>query len=84
VLSPSTVAYDRGDKRLVYAEAGVHHLWHVDPLPKMLEAFELRDGKWLLLDVVRDSAQVRVAPFAQASFSLSLLWPLDQASAGRA
>jgi Uma2 family endonuclease len=77
VLSPSTEAYDRGEKRTIYAEAGVGHLWHVDPRPKMLEVFELRDRKWLLLDVFRDNADVAAPPFAAAAFSLGLLWPFD-------
>lgn len=76
VLSPSTESYDRGDKRLIYAAAGVDHVWHINPLLKMLEVSELRDGKWLLLDVFRDDAQVAAAPFAEFSFSLSLLWTL--------
>ena len=76
VLSPSTESYDRGDKRLIYAEAGVDHVWHINPLLKMLEVYELRDGKWLLLDVFRDDAQVAAAPFVEFSFSLSLLWTL--------
>lgn len=77
VLSPSTEAYDRGEKRLIYAEAGVAHVWHVDPVLKMLEVFELREGKWLLLDVYRDDAQVAAPPFAEATFPLNLLWPFD-------
>ena len=77
VLSPSTERYDRGDKRIIYAEAGVSHLWHVDPVLRMLEVFELRDGKWLLLDVFRDNAEVAAQPFADPSFPLGLLWPFD-------
>ena len=77
VLSPSTESYDRGDKRLIYAEAGVAHVWHVNPLLRMLEVYELKDGKWLLLDVFRDDAQVAAAPFAELTFALSLLWPFD-------
>jgi Uma2 family endonuclease len=76
VLSPSTESYDRGDKRLIYAETGVAHVWHIDPQLRMLEVFELKGGKWLLLDVFRDGAQVTAAPFAGFSFSLDLLWPL--------
>jgi Uma2 family endonuclease len=76
VLSPSTESYDRGDKRLIYAEAGVHHLWHINPSLRMLEVYELRDGKWLLLDVFRDDARVSAAPFAEVSFSLDELWSL--------
>jgi Uma2 family endonuclease len=76
VLSPSTESYDRGDKRLIYAAAGVGYLWHIDPLLRMSEVFELKDGKWLLLDVFRDDAQVAAAPFAEFSFSMDLLWTL--------
>ena len=43
----------------------------------MLEVFELRDGKWLLLDVFHDNAEVAALPFAQLSFLLGLLWPFD-------
>jgi Uma2 family endonuclease len=77
VLSPSTARYDRGDKRTIYADAGVGHLWHVDPELRMLEVFELREGKWLLLDVFHDNADVAALPFARASFPLGLLWPFD-------
>ncbi|HJZ43738.1 MAG TPA: Uma2 family endonuclease [Hyphomicrobiaceae bacterium] len=77
VLSPSTERYDRGDKRVIYAEAGVGHVWHVDPVLRMLEVFELRDGKWLLLDVFRDDVHVAAPPFAEHNFSLGLLWPFD-------
>ncbi len=52
------------------AKAGVCHLWLVDPASRTLEAFELRSGKWLLLDVFRDDAKVAVAPFANLDFSL--------------
>jgi Uma2 family endonuclease len=77
ILSPSTQRHDRGDKRLIYAEAGVGHLWHVDPVLQMLEVFELRDGKWLLLDVFHDDAPVAAPPFAALSFRLGLLWPFE-------
>jgi len=78
VLSPETEARDRGEKRTVYAKAGVCHLWLVDSALKLLEAFELRDGKWLLLKVFRGNADVTAAPFPEASFPLGLLWPFDR------
>jgi Uma2 family endonuclease len=77
VLSPSTERYDRGDKRLIYGEAGVSHLWHVDPVLGMLEVFELKDGRWLLLNVFHDDAEVVAAPFAEVTFRLGLLWPFE-------
>jgi Uma2 family endonuclease len=77
VLSPSTERYDRGDKRIIYAKAAVSHLWHVDPVLRMLEVFELKDGKWLLLDVFHDNAEVAAPPFSDASFQLGRLWPFE-------
>lgn len=44
VLSPSTAAVDRGDKRAVYAAQGVSHLWFVDPEACILEVLAL-DGE---------------------------------------
>ena len=77
VLSPSTERYDRGGKRTIYADAGVGHLWHVDPGLRMLEVFELREGKWLLLEVLHDNANAAPRPFAEISFPLGQLWPFD-------
>ena len=62
---------------LIYADAGVRHVWHIDPVLRMLEVFELRDGKWLLLGTLSDDAEVAAAPFAEAAFSLGLLWPFE-------
>lgn len=33
--------------RDLYAREGVRHLWFVDPDARTLEAFELREGRWL-------------------------------------
>jgi Uma2 family endonuclease len=84
VLSPSTESCDRGDKRLIYAEADASHVWDINPVLKMLEAYELGDGKWVLLDVFSGEAQVTAAPFAECSFSLDLLWSLGAPPSARA
>jgi Uma2 family endonuclease len=84
VLSFSTEGYDRSEKRAIYAEAGVGHLWLVDPRPQTLEAFELRDGKWLLLNVFRGNAEVAAAPFPEPSCPLGVLSPSDPPSAAQA
>lgn len=81
VLSPSTERYDRGVKRLIYAEAGVPFLWHVDPRPQMLEVFELRGSQWLLTSVLQGTSEVRANPFADAAFSLGVLWPFEKPGA---
>ena len=75
VLSPSTRRIDLGDKREIYAHKGVRHLWFVDPNAKTLEAFELRDGQWLLLATLTDSDPVSLPPFDAITFPLDALWP---------
>ena len=76
VLSKSTEKYDRGDKREIYAEAGVEFLWLIDPRIELLEAFQLVKGRWSLLKTFSAGAAVRLAPFDAIEFPLSLLWPL--------
>ena len=74
VLSPSTERIDRAEKMPRYAHHGVKWLWLVDPDIKTLEAFELHDGQWLLLETLADDAMVRLPPFDAAEFPLSALW----------
>ena len=75
VLSPSTRDLDRHGKRPVYAREGVRHLWFVDPAARDLEAFELREGAWVLIAALRDNDAVSVPPFEAVSFPLDALWP---------
>ena len=77
VLSPSTARLDRGAKRRIYAEAGVRHLWLLDPGERELEAFTLAGRKWLLLATVQRGVEVSVAPFDAISFPLDDLFPFD-------
>ncbi len=75
VLSPSTRRLDMTSKRDIYAREGVSHLWFVDPDARTLEAFELRDGQWLLTASLADNDPVSVKPFDAISFPLGALWP---------
>lgn len=77
ISSPSTRDYDRGPKRRIYADAGVSHLWLLDPRAKLLETFALTQGKWLLLNTFQAEDAVSVAPFEAVSFPLSNLFPFD-------
>ena len=74
VLSPSTCKLDLVHKRPIYASAGIGHLWLVDPVERILEAFRLHDGKWQLIATVEDDDPVRIAPFEAVTFSLAELW----------
>jgi Uma2 family endonuclease len=74
VLSPSTRRLDLTGKRDVYAEAGVAHLWFVDPLERTLESFELRGGAWTLVGAAGGAAEVRLPPFGELALPLAGLW----------
>ena len=75
VLSPSTRKLDLYEKRPVYAREGVRYLWLVDPADRTLEAFDLRDGQWLVIASVKDDDPVSIRPFDAITFSLGDLWP---------
>ena len=75
VLSPSTRRLDLHGKRPVYAREGVGHLWLVDPADRTLEAFELRDGYWVLIASAKDDDPISIRPFDAITFSLGDLWP---------
>ncbi|MYG28004.1 MAG: Uma2 family endonuclease [Boseongicola sp. SB0677_bin_26] len=63
------------EKRPFYASENVSHLWLVDPVERELEAFELRDGQWLLVAALKEDDQVSVRPFEAITFGLADLWP---------
>lgn len=78
VLSRPTEVRDRTAKRRIYADAGLPHLWLIDPRQQLLEAFELSAGQWVLTGTWRSAEAVRAAPFDAISFSLADLSPLDR------
>ena len=75
VLSPSTRDLDRHGKRPVYAREGVGHLWFIDPGARDLEAFEPREGEWILIATARNDDSVSISPFEAITFPLDALWP---------
>ena len=75
VLSASTRRFDLHGKRPIYAREGVGHLWLVDPADRTLEAFELREGQWVLIASAQDDDPVSIRPFDAVTFSLGDLWP---------
>ena len=74
VLSPSTAALDRTDKATVYAREGVVHMWHVDPIARTLEVFQLECCRYVRLRAWRDDAVVRAEPFDAIELDLAVLW----------
>ena len=83
ILSPATSKLDRGPKRAIYAEAGVPYLWLIDPQERVIEAFQITAGNWLLVGVATGSDNVRLPPFDAVSFSLDILFPSDPASSNQ-
>ena len=86
VLSASTRRFDLHGKRPIYAREGVGHLWLVDPADRTLEAFELREGQWVLIASAQDDDPVSICPFdtvrgshLQPRGSLALSGPMDRA-----
>jgi Uma2 family endonuclease len=77
ILSPSTARLDQGPKRQIYAEFGVAFLWMLDPATRVLDAYQLVAGKWVLQGTATGSGDVSFPPFGAISFSLDVLFPLD-------
>ena len=75
VLSATTRRLDLHGKRPVYAREGVGYLWLVEPTDRTLEAFELREGEWVLIAAAKDDDPIRIPPFDAITFSLGELWP---------
>ena len=75
VLSPSTRRLDLHGKRPIYAREGVRHLWFIDPADHTMEAFELRQGQWVLIGSAKDDDPVSIPPFDAITFNLGDLWP---------
>lgn len=74
VLSPSTAARDRVQKRKLYADSGIAHYWLLDVDARALEAFELHDGRWVLAGSYGDDAAARIAPFAEIELPVGRLF----------
>ena len=74
VISPSSVRRDRVTKMAIYARLQIQYLWLIDPLAQTLEAYQLHESHWLLLNSYAEEQEVSVAPFAAHTFSLSVLW----------
>jgi Uma2 family endonuclease len=70
-----TALLDRRQKRRIYAEQGVPHLWLVDPLVRSLEIFRLTEGGYTALGTFGEAEVVRAPPFEAIELELDALWP---------
>ena len=75
VLSPGTRRLDRMVKLPLYAQAGVPHVWLVDPRARTLEVLALSDGgAWVLAGNFVGEGPVHAPPFEAAALELGALW----------
>jgi Uma2 family endonuclease len=80
VLSPSTALLDRTRKQRIYGRNGVSWLWFVDPLARLLEAWRLEHGEWILSGAFGGDEPARIPPFEAVAIELQDLWePLPPA-----
>jgi Uma2 family endonuclease len=77
VSSPATAALDRKVTLPKYAEAGVRHVWIVDPEAQTLEILPVTDQlRWETIAVFSDDDRVRAEPFEAHELELAALWRL--------
>jgi Uma2 family endonuclease len=74
VLSPSTAARDKVQKRNLYAQCGIPHYWIVDVDTRTLEAFQLDHGRWVLMGSYGDDAYAAIAPFEAIELEVGRLF----------
>lgn len=74
VLSPGTMAHDRGAKLPLYLREGVAFVWLIDPIARLLEVFRLEGAHYTLEGTWRDADGVRAPPFDAIELELGALW----------
>ncbi len=87
VLSPSTIRYDVGAKKDIYAQFGVSYLWFVDPVMKTLQTLELDKGAeeetaetkgWKMTGYYAQDDSIHAKPFDDIILDLKWLWDEDK------
>ena len=74
VLSPSTVARDRGLKKRRYAAGGVPEYWIVDLEEHVVEQHVLEGGEYRLVGAHEDEVRARAPGLAHVRLDLRELW----------
>lgn len=77
VVSPSSMRRDRVQKMHIYGAIGVGHLWLVDPLARVLEAYVLQDSRWVVVGTWGGDDMPHAPPFDEMALDLSEWWLPD-------
>jgi len=57
-----------------FLQLGVAHHWIVDPVKRTLEAFDLREGRYVPARDAQGDRTVALSPFSALSIPLKMLW----------
>jgi len=74
ILPPPTRSIDREIKMPLYARYGVSYLWLVEPIEHIVEAYRLKDGKWVEAGLYGGEDQAAIPPFDAVPLDLGSLW----------
>jgi Uma2 family endonuclease len=74
ILSPSTRRFDMGKKREAYANAGVEHLWFIEPKIQTVSVFGLVGDGYRLVGSAQEDDNVPLAPFLDIALNIAKLW----------
>ena len=74
VLSPSTARIDLVLKLPRYRQAGVNHVWILDPLQQTLQVFRREAATWVLASACGGADTIHAEPFEAIALDLSALW----------
>jgi Uma2 family endonuclease len=76
ILSPSTAAYDKKNKKKRYERAGVKEVWFVDPSNRILDVFKLLpDGKYGQPETYSAEDKIDVSTFPDLVIDLNDVFP---------
>ena len=75
ILSPSTRTIDRVTKRALYARYDVPYLWLVDPDARVVEAFTVDRGRYVLAVSATGGDPVDLPPFTGLGLVPDRVWP---------
>ena len=74
VLSPSTEARDRNQKRALYHRHRIGHYWIVDPEARLVEVFAHAEAGWTLVGTYGDGESVAMPPFLDVEVPIGRLF----------
>lgn len=74
VLSPSTVAIDRGRKRDLFARHGIPEYWIADPIARRVEVNALEQGAYRCAQIATPGDTVRSVLFPDLTFAAGRLF----------